>query len=157
MTRCPHCDAEVSPSALVCRACNRRLDEKKGTATSPVHPSQVSQPQADATRALLTGVRTRLTVVIVLGVVAGLAYAAQTAIGLLPDPPTRWQYTIESPPDEALVARLVELGASGWELIFARRATGAEAEGVRKVSYELILRRPLHPGEAAPIPPPPSR
>lgn len=35
LTRCPHCESEVSPSALICRTCNRRLDEVKGAESPP--------------------------------------------------------------------------------------------------------------------------
>jgi len=50
--------------------------------------------------------------------------------------PPKWEYKIDSYPDESVVSTLNELGASGWEVIEARRATGGGT-----ASYEFILRR----------------
>lgn len=38
MTKCPHCGADVSPSALVCRLCNKRLDVAPAVAAAPPAP-----------------------------------------------------------------------------------------------------------------------
>jgi hypothetical protein len=51
-----------------------------------------------------------------------------------------WEYSIESPPDSKLQERLDQLGAAGWELVFARRATGDTSEG-SSAQYEMILKR----------------
>lgn len=50
----------------------------------------------------------------------------------------KWEYTIQSPDDHSLDEELNTLGTSGWELVFARRATNYS--GTAK--YEMIFRRP---------------
>ena len=52
---------------------------------------------------------------------------------------TRWEYTIIAPDDVTLAMQLNRLGALGWEVVAARRATSA---GGYTASYELILKRP---------------
>ena len=52
-----------------------------------------------------------------------------------------WQYRIEGPRDEELAASLQKLGAEGWELVSARRAT-TRVEGETEGLYEMIFRRP---------------
>ena len=58
----------------------------------------------------------------------------------------QWEYTIESPDDLFIEDELERLGAQGWELVFARRATSDITDGV---SYEMIFkrRRPAAGGE----------
>ena len=55
--------------------------------------------------------------------------------------PTRWEYRVEAPADDVLLQELNQLGASGWEVITARRATGEDFLGSRYASYEMIMRR----------------
>jgi hypothetical protein len=43
----------------------------------------------------------------------------------------RWEYQIVSPPDEELASSLKSLGAAGWEIIAARRATSTDLGGGR--------------------------
>lgn len=52
--------------------------------------------------------------------------------------PQRWEYTVESPADDKLIERMDALGALGWEVVSARRATSSDGPA----SYEMILKRP---------------
>ena len=52
-------------------------------------------------------------------------------------PAPKWEYTIESPNDILFDSEMEALGNAGWELVFARRASGTLGP-----SYEMILRRP---------------
>ena len=66
--------------------------------------------------------------------------------------PPKWEYTIVAPSDEELAARLKVLGAEGWEIIAARRATNADPGGGRPTaSYEMILKRPITDAAASAI------
>lgn len=49
-----------------------------------------------------------------------------------------WEYTIESPSDLQIEEELDRLGAEGWELVAARRATSSISDNV---SYEMIFKR----------------
>jgi len=49
-----------------------------------------------------------------------------------------WEYRLDSPPDVLFQSELDKLGKEGWELVFARRATGSS----KSASYEMIFRRP---------------
>ncbi|WP_417387905.1 hypothetical protein [Gimesia sp.] len=49
----------------------------------------------------------------------------------------RWEYDIISPSDSVVVEKLNLLGAEGWEVVSARRATGYDNEA----SYEMLIRR----------------
>ena len=53
--------------------------------------------------------------------------------------PARWQYEVVFIPDADLVARMNSLGADGWDVVSARRAT--EGRNVNSMGYELILKR----------------
>lgn len=70
-----------------------------------------------------------------------LAICALTA-GCTPAVP-KWEYRIASPSDEDLQAQLRALGADGWEIVSARRATSSDGGGRTAASYEMILKRPL--------------
>ncbi len=69
-----------------------------------------------------------------------------------------WEYAIEAPRDEDLSERLKTLGASGWEIVSARRAT-SQVGPETVAAYEMILRRPATYDDDAsstlPTPPPP--
>jgi GYF domain 2 len=49
----------------------------------------------------------------------------------------QFEYKIESPDDRAFTRTLDRWGKDGWELVFARRASGSDHE----MSYEVILKR----------------
>ena len=51
----------------------------------------------------------------------------------------KWEYTIESIPDLEFESGMNKLGKQGWELVFARRASG---ETKSEFSYEMIFKRP---------------
>ena len=80
----------------------------------------------------------------------GLAVAGSSCGGATAVP--KWEYVIASPPDEDLQAKLQALGAAGWEIVSARRATSSDSGGGRpSASYEMILKRPLSDRAAADI------
>lgn len=80
----------------------------------------------------------RLTVLVVLAV---LILAALVFLVFRATRTPQWQYMVVAPPDQMLESEMNRLGAEGWEIISARRATGA----YNTASYEMILKRP---GEA---------
>lgn len=53
----------------------------------------------------------------------------------------QWEYKIASAPDAAFTDEVNRLGADGWEIIFARRASSGE--GKSEFNYEMIFRRHL--------------
>jgi hypothetical protein len=108
--------------------------------------TEISQPSS---------IRPQLTILILLlGVIAALqAWETVTATFA---PATRWEYTIDAPADEDLAAGLQKIGAAGWELVSARRATG-EAGGKTRASYEMIFKRPLGAGSSTPVLPSPPK
>ena len=61
---------------------------------------------------------------------------------LLPHPTTvasqQWEYMIESVPDLSWDEGMNKLGNQGWELVFARRASGSD----ERMNYEMIFKRP---------------
>jgi hypothetical protein len=50
----------------------------------------------------------------------------------------QWEYKIASPSDIGFQREMDDLGAQGWEMVFARRATSQ----TDSVHYEVILKRP---------------
>lgn len=57
--------------------------------------------------------------------------------------PRQWEYRIASVSDYSFDTELEQLGSGGWELVFARRATGSDREAL----YEMIFKRPLRKSE----------
>lgn len=61
-------------------------------------------------------------------------------------PAVQWEYRIHAIKDDSLKEDLYTLGAEGWELVFARRATVGEfdlaANPKPEMRYEMIFRRP---------------
>jgi hypothetical protein len=58
-----------------------------------------------------------------------------------------WEYTVEGVDDEAFLETMLEMGAKGWDLSFARRAVSGEgysSEGL----YEVIFQRQIGPSQA---------
>ncbi|MFZ2490376.1 MAG: hypothetical protein WA208_02730, partial [Thermoanaerobaculia bacterium] len=51
----------------------------------------------------------------------------------------RWEYRIETPADVIFDEEMKRLGAEGWDLVTARRATSSYGAP----SYEIIFRRPV--------------
>lgn len=54
--------------------------------------------------------------------------------------PQKWEYMIVSPEDAEFTKAMDRLGADGWELVSARRATSGSGGDA---SYEMILKRPV--------------
>ena len=54
--------------------------------------------------------------------------------------PHRWQYKIEGIEDQQFSQKMQTLGAEGWELVFARRASSGEESPT--FVYEVIFKRP---------------
>lgn len=52
----------------------------------------------------------------------------------------RWEYMILSVPDEMFTQQLDRLGANGWEMVFARRASDGNTTH-STMSYEMIFKR----------------
>lgn len=52
----------------------------------------------------------------------------------------KWEYTIQSIDDGVFTSSMDTLGAHGWELVFARRASSGPAYD-QKFQYEVILKR----------------
>jgi hypothetical protein len=94
----------------------------------------------------------QLSVLVALGVLILLLQAWQA---FRPVPPQHWEYAIDAPPDDQLARRLQALGAGGWEIVSARRAT-SRVEGESKAAYEMILRRPVGLEGSVGLPPLPS-
>src|SRR5688572_5526681 len=94
------------------------------------------ETKADRDRATLVKQQALMIILLVLLVgvqawqlIGGMSVKAQT-----------WEYTIDSPPDEQLPGRLKTLGANGWEIVSARRATSKVGDET-VASYEMILKR----------------
>jgi hypothetical protein len=54
--------------------------------------------------------------------------------------PEQWQYTIAAPKDDELKTAIDKLGADGWELVSARRASDGDTRNP-KMSYEMIFKK----------------
>jgi len=69
---------------------------------------------------------------------------AVTAWKAFSPPPTAWEYQIVSINDSEFSSKTNELGASGWELVFARRAADGDTPTNEKPTmlYEMIFKRP---------------
>jgi hypothetical protein len=65
-----------------------------------------------------------------------------------------WEYQIVAPADNELPTELRTLGAAGWEIVSARRAT-SEVNGRTVGIYELIMRRPMQELASGALPQPP--
>ena len=60
---------------------------------------------------------------------------------LMPPRASKWEYMIVSPSDITIESEMQRHGSSGWELVFARRASSGSSE-YSSVSYEMIFKRP---------------
>jgi hypothetical protein len=56
-------------------------------------------------------------------------------------PSQEWEYSVVSVPDNSFTEKMNEIGAQGWEVVFARRASDGR-ELLPTFSYEIILKRP---------------
>jgi hypothetical protein len=84
------------------------------------------------------GVSARLNVIALVLVLILLVSAGQMFLNrALPE---QWQYTIAAPKDEELKTTIDKLGADGWELVSARRASDGDSKNP-KMSYEMIFKK----------------
>jgi hypothetical protein len=98
--------------------------------TTMIHPPDSASSSASSLKMLVV---LNVLLLAAIGVLAGFEVFRALS------PTTAWQYTIDSPSDDALMGRLQEMGGAGWEMVFARRATSSAGGGP---SYEMIFRRP---------------
>lgn len=57
-------------------------------------------------------------------------------------PPVRWEYKVETIPDESFSFTMDAFGRNGWEAVSARRASSGTGENT-VFSYEIIFKRPV--------------
>jgi hypothetical protein len=62
-------------------------------------------------------------------------------------PQAKWEYMLGSESDATLNDTINKLGAEGWELVFARRASGNLESAKPDFRYEMIFRRPVNYGK----------
>jgi hypothetical protein len=120
---------------------NRELENPEGTLRCDCGFafSQTSgEVQLIGTRLNNRAVCARLNVIAFVLVLVLLALAGQMFLNrALPE---QWQYTVAAPKDEDLSAVVNKLGASGWELVSARRASDGDSKDP-KMSYEMIFKK----------------
>jgi hypothetical protein len=90
--------------------------------------------------ALLSG----LLVVNLIAVFLLLQLLPQSEVAVVP----KWEYRCESVSDSYFESGMNRLGAEGWEMVAARRASGSDDE----MSYEMIFKRPVAKNQASPSP-----
>ncbi len=57
-------------------------------------------------------------------------------------PAQHWEYMVTAPHDSTLITSLNSLGAEGWEVVSARRASDGSSYSPT-FAYEVILKRPV--------------
>ena len=92
----------------------------------------------DATTPASQALPRQLTVLIVLAV---LILAALLFLVFRAARTPEWRYMVIAPPDQMLEGELNRVGAEGWEIVSARRATSGSGD-YASAAYELILKRP---------------
>lgn len=160
---CPKCsqalDApeELATQLIDCPACKETIEvplrsqraeppkpPKPASTSPPPAPPQASQPRLVSAspqtsfRGITTG---QGTVIIVLLILALFVFPFFHSLfsGVLPS--QEWEYRIIAIPDSSFETKINALGADGWELVFARRASdGSETRPT--MSYEMIFKRP---------------
>ena len=123
--KCPNCGLEHPETAIRCD-CGYALSRADG------------ETRVIGTRSESRAVSTRLNVIALLLVLILLVSLGQTLLNrALPE---QWQYAIAAPNDEELEAVINKLGANGWELVSARRASDGSPSSP-KMSYEMIFKK----------------
>lgn len=118
LSECRDCKQQASSSAHSCPHCGAPDPSRKSPALRTFEA---------------------LTVLLLLALllsVTGMPAAKALLLG-----PPRWAYGIDFVRDDAAAEQLGNMGQSGWEIVFARRASTDAANG-GAWGYELILRRP---------------
>lgn len=92
----------------------------------------------------------QVNVVIALLVLLIIVAATHTWKSYQAPQPVRWEYTVKNVPDADFYVEMGSLGAEGWELVSARRASVGEinvlANPKPEFRYEMIFRRPVGRG-----------
>ena len=123
--KCPKCGLE-SPEAAIRCDCGHAFSRSGGEA-----PMAVIRSESQAVSA-------RLSVIVLLLVLILLVLSGQMFLNrALPE---QWQYAVAAPKDEELKAVTDKLGADGWELVFARRASDGASTNPT-MSYEMIFKK----------------
>jgi len=108
-------------------------------------PSPAVSPEANTSRGNFRhperGISYNQGVLIIILLLVGLGFPLMVLLKPEVKPVDKWEYRIESPTDETLAHTINELGAQGWELVFARRATSG-GEYFPSVHYEMIFKKP---------------
>lgn len=123
--KCPNCKLENPDSALRCDCGFDLTRPDGGMQTVRIHG------ESRAVSARLNAIA--LLLVLILLVSAGQMFLNRAL-------PEQWQYTIVAPKDEELKTTIDKLGAEGWELVSARRASDG-ASTSPKMSYEMIFKK----------------
>ena len=117
--RCPSCGLISPPETEYCD-CGYDLSGK-------------GPPRLDSIQKALSQIRALLLCI----ALATVILAAAATLGMATGSPN-YEYQIVSPKDAEFSSTMNEIGQDGWELVFARRATGEVG-----ASYEMILKRRL--------------
>jgi len=112
---------------------NSMRHESEAPRSSPVREKEVSRDVSQRVSALRQPVNALQGMIIIMLLLAGLG---QPLVGWL-KPLPKWEYTIAAPSDSQLETTMCDMGADGWELVSARRATGEHS-----AAYEMIFKRP---------------
>ena len=115
------------PSSTPNTVASKPVDTKL-PAHEPVPSSGISQIQAVIIILLLAGI-----------LVAPFLHTVPIS------PPPAWEYRIETIRDVGFTRQMNEIGAEGWEVVFARRASDG-SEYHPTFSYEVIFKRPKQQG-----------
>ena len=133
--KCPNCNLENPEGTLRCD-CGFEFSKADGGI------------RIAGTRADSRAVSARLSAIALLLVLILLVLGGQMFLNrALPE---QWQYTIAAPKDEELKTALDKLGAAGWELVSARRASDGDSRNP-KMSYEMIFKKRGSATETGPV------
>ncbi|QDU47743.1 DUF4177 domain-containing protein [Gimesia panareensis] len=109
----------------------------KETNTS-LPPQDFIETETPVTKTPTTALKTQSLSFVLVILVASILVIQLLSIPLNASTAPQWEYKIVSPKDSVLTDELNELGAQGWEVVTARRASGYNDS----FSYEMILKRP---------------